>query len=54
LGLIKDDGLIKNQKFTFSVIPAKAGIQEKQAILDPGFCRGDGRAGFLRVHQSWE
>jgi len=26
----------------FFVIPAKAGIQEKQDILDPGFRRGDG------------
>jgi uncharacterized protein (UPF0264 family) len=35
----------------FSVIPAKAGIQEKQAILDPGFRRGDGLDDFLRGHQ---
>ena len=27
---------------TSPVIPAKAGIQEKQALLDPGFRRGDG------------
>jgi hypothetical protein len=26
----------------FPVIPAKAGIQEKQTLLDPGFRRGDG------------
>jgi hypothetical protein len=26
----------------FFVIRAKAGIQEKQDILDPGFRRGDG------------
>jgi hypothetical protein len=32
---------------TSPVIPAKAGIQEKQALLDPGFRRGDGFAGFL-------
>jgi len=30
-----------------TVIPAKAGIQEKQAVLDPGFRRGDGTDGFL-------
>jgi len=30
------------------VIPAKAGIQEKQAVLDPGFRRGDGFNDFLR------
>jgi hypothetical protein len=35
-----------------SVIPAKAGIQEKQAFLDPGFRRGDGFDDFLRTHQS--
>jgi hypothetical protein len=29
---------------TIPVIPAKAGIQEKQAVLDPGF------DDFLRVH----
>jgi hypothetical protein len=32
----KVDGLVKSQKASFSVIPAKAGIQEKQAVLDPG------------------
>jgi len=26
----------------FAVIPAKAGIQELQLLLDPGFRRGDG------------
>jgi hypothetical protein len=35
----------------FSVIPAKAGIQEKQALLDPGFRRDDGHGDFLRTHQ---
>jgi len=30
-----------------SVIPAKAGIQEKHAVLDPGFRRGDDQYGFL-------
>ena len=35
----------------FSVIPAKAGIQEKQALLDPGFRRGDGFDDFLRSRQ---
>jgi hypothetical protein len=33
------------------VIPAKAGIQEKQVLLDPGFRRGDGSDDFLRMHQ---
>jgi hypothetical protein len=30
-----------------SVIPAKAGIQEQQEPLDPGFRRGDGLEDFL-------
>jgi hypothetical protein len=34
------------------VIPAKAGIQEKRALLDPGFRRGDGFDGFLRDRQT--
>jgi hypothetical protein len=36
---------------TTPVIPAKAGIQEKQVVLDPGFRRGDGFYDFLRMHQ---
>jgi len=32
---------------TSSVIPAEAGIQEKQGILDPGFRRGDDLEGFF-------
>jgi hypothetical protein len=52
--LSKDDGFVRNQEFTLSVVPAKAGIQGKQAILDPGLRRGDGLDGFLRVHQRGE
>ena len=37
---------------TSSVIPAKAGIQEQQALLDPGVRRGDGFDGFLRDRQT--
>ena len=44
---------------TSPVIPAKAGIQEQQALLDPGDPvpakagnRGDGFGRFLRVHQN--
>jgi hypothetical protein len=48
---IKFDGLVKSRKMTSPVIPAKAGIQEKQALLDPGFRRGDGFDDFLRTHQ---
>jgi len=33
------------------VIPAKAGIQLFQDVLDPGFRRGDGWRYFLRDHQ---
>jgi len=42
------DGLVKSHRMTSTVIPAKAGIQEKQELLDPGFRRGDGFVGFLR------
>jgi hypothetical protein len=47
----KSDAFVKSRKTPFSVIPAKAGIQEKQALLDPGFRRGDGFDDFLRTHQ---
>jgi hypothetical protein len=33
-----------------SVIPAKAGIQDIQTLLDPGFRRGDGFDDFLQSH----
>jgi hypothetical protein len=42
-GIAKDweppiiDDLVKSRKSPFSVIPAKAGIQEKQAFLEPAF-----------------
>jgi hypothetical protein len=49
--LSKFDGFVKSLKTPVSVIPAKAGIQEKQALLDPGFRRGDGFDDFLRTHQ---
>jgi hypothetical protein len=35
----------------FSVIPAKAGIQLIQDVLDPAVRRGDGQRDFLRTHQ---
>jgi hypothetical protein len=47
------DALIKSQKTSFFVIPAKAGIQCFQKLmtdLNPGFRRGDD---FLRVYQFW-
>jgi hypothetical protein len=34
------------------VIPAEAGIQLFQQVLDPGFRRGDASRDFLRDHQS--
>jgi hypothetical protein len=46
------DELVKSQKTGFSVIPAKAGIQLFQGVLDPGFRRGDDPKDFLRDHQS--
>ena len=45
------DSLVKSQKTSFFVIPAKAGIQCFQKLmtdLDPGFRRGDD---FLRGRQ---
>jgi hypothetical protein len=36
----KNDELVKSQKTPFSVIPAEAGIQEYQELLDPGACPG--------------
>jgi hypothetical protein len=48
---INIDAFAKSRKTPFSVIPAKAGIQEKQALLDPGFRRGDGFDDFLRTQQ---
>jgi hypothetical protein len=36
----------------FSVIPVKAGIQEIQLLLDPGFRRGDDLRDFIRFHQA--
>jgi hypothetical protein len=47
----KFDAFVKSQKMLFSVIPAKAGIQEQQGLLDPGVRRGDGFDDFLRIRQ---
>jgi hypothetical protein len=38
----KIDAFVRTEYMSFFVIPAKAGIQRKQAVLDPGFRRGDG------------
>jgi len=37
---IQIDELVKSPKTLFSVIPAEAGIQEYQGLLDPGACPG--------------
>jgi hypothetical protein len=45
------DGLVKSLKIPFSIIPAKAGIQSFQAVvehMDSDFHRSDD---FLRIHQ---
>jgi hypothetical protein len=42
------DASVRGKEVAFSVIPAKARIQEAQALLDPGFRRGDSFDGFLR------
>jgi hypothetical protein len=39
--------VFKNEMSFLGVIPAKAGIQEKRAALDPGFRRGDDKERFL-------
>jgi hypothetical protein len=46
------DELVKSRNFIEFVIPAKAGIQLFQDVLDPGFRRGDAPRDFLRDHQS--
>ena len=46
------DDLVKSRNSIEYVIPAKAGIQSFQGVLDPGFRRGDDPKDFLRDHQS--
>jgi hypothetical protein len=43
------DGFVKSLKTAFSVIPAKAGIQYFQMVLDACLRRHDGVSDFLRV-----
>jgi hypothetical protein len=40
------DAFVKSPKTLFFVIPAEAGIQSFQALLDPGLRRGDGLGTF--------
>jgi hypothetical protein len=49
--LTKFDELVKSRNSIEFVIPAKAGIQLFQDVLDPGFRRGDAPRDFLRDHQ---
>ncbi|MCX5912325.1 MAG: hypothetical protein NTV04_10380 [Deltaproteobacteria bacterium] len=49
-GIINLDGFVKILKLPIFVIPAKAGIQLFQDVLDPGFRRGDDPSDFLRDH----
>jgi hypothetical protein len=51
IGPFKNDAFVESPKTLFSVIPAKAGIQEYQGLLDPGFRRGDDFDDFLRDRQ---
>jgi hypothetical protein len=48
--LVSVDGFVKSLERPNSVIPAKAGIQSFQGVLDPGFRRGDGLFDFLQDH----
>jgi len=45
------DDLVKSPFYPIFVIPAKAGIQLIQAVLDSCFRRSDGFSDFLRDHQ---
>jgi hypothetical protein len=48
----KVDVLVKSPFCPIFVIPAKAGIQLIQVVLDSCFRRSDGFSEFLRFHQS--
>jgi hypothetical protein len=48
----KIDELVKSRNSIEFVIPAKAGIQLIQDVLDPGFRRGDAPREFLQDHQN--
>jgi hypothetical protein len=47
------DGFVKSRKKLFSVIPAEAGIQSFQGILDSRLRGRDDLRDFLRTHQNW-
>jgi hypothetical protein len=48
---IKSDGLLRNLKMSFKVIPEQAGIQEIQEVLDSRLRGSDSFGDFLQVHQ---
>ena len=48
----KLDKLVKSQKSLVFVIPANAGIQGNQSLLDSRFRGSDGLGDFLRDHQT--
>ena len=50
-GRTDPDKSVKSRNSIKFVIPAKAGIQLFQDVLDPGFRRGDASTDFLRDHQ---
>jgi len=47
------DELVKSLKSVFFVIPAEAGIQYFQQVIDSGFRRSDDVSDFFRSHESW-
>ena len=49
--LFNFDELVKSQKSSAFVIPANAGIQGNQVVIDPRFRGGDGFRRFLRDYQ---
>jgi hypothetical protein len=43
------DELVRSRKRLSYVIPAEAGIQKNQGVLDPGLRRGDGLEDFYET-----
>jgi len=46
------DCAARSHEASYLVIPAKAGIQLRQEVLDPGFRRGDGIDGVLEENRT--
>jgi len=49
--IVNSDKLVKSQKLPVFVIPANAGIQGNQSLLDSRVRGSDGLGDFLRDHQ---